>query len=337
MISDSAPTPAGRALIGVSQALLRSLDEARAAAASKRPILLTAETGCGKTLFAREIHDRSERSGRPFVVWSAPEGSDSLGLRELFGHVRGAYTGADQGAPGIIDSAQSGTLVVDDVDKLSQRLQASLLRFLDHGTFRRLGDIKEYFANVRLIFTLNRPLTEVVEEKLFLPDLAWRLRFLNIRIPALRERPEDVPHLVEHYAHAFALEYGKPVPEVTKQAFALLMQAPWPGNVRQLAGLVENLVFRAADGKGIGPAEVRRELENDQPIGSDSAPSNGSLSPTREDIVRALEAAKWNCVIAAERFDTSLSTFRRWMKRHALEGRNRRSAKPVSAGPGGGL
>jgi len=313
----------------VSSAMRRVLEEARRAALTGRPLQLAGESGSGKGRIARAVHEGSPRRDKPFVLWSAPEGSDTLGVREMFGHVRGAFTGADRDGIGLFEAAHTGTLVIDDVDKMSPSLQASLLRFLDSWTVRRLGSTAMIRVDVRLIVTTNRPLSVVVSEKRFLSDLAWRLRGLRIEVPPLRERPEDIPPLIDHFAGRFAGEYGKPAPRFSRAALEILKKARWPGNVRQLEGAVENLVFHSSDERPIGPEEVLGELRVDETmIQADSSAhdvvSERQAIRVRKDLlVKALDLAHWNSVQAAANLRIPLRTVRRWMKKYGLSRGNR--------------
>jgi DNA-binding NtrC family response regulator len=304
-----------------SPAIRDALDIARRAALTDRSILLTGETGTGKGWMARFIHNSSPRSSKPFVVWSAPEETDALGRRQLFGHVRGAYTGADQESPGALAAADKGTLVLDDVDKTDLSLQGALLRFLDSSVYRRLGSSRDTPADVRLVITANRPFNNLIREELFLPDLAWRLKGLQIHMPPLRDRTEDLPLMIDHFASSFAQIHQVSPIRFTRSALKMLVGQSWPGNIRQLAGTLENLVFRAGNNGPIGVSAVKAALDDGFESPQRSPADRGSLD--RETIVGALNAARWNSVEAADKLGVSLRTVRRRMSLFGLVKRRR--------------
>lgn len=317
-------------LIGSSPAFLRVLDEASNAAKSDEAFLLFGESGSGKGRIARLIHDLGARSQRPFIVWSAPEASDTLGLSELCGHVKGAFTGADQDVPGLLEAARGGTLLVDDVDKLSHKLQGALLRLLDSESYRKVGSTLEVRADARLLFTINRPLAEVVQQGLFMPDLAWRLRTLRIHVPSLRERREDLAALVEHFVKVIAVQLDRPAASFSKGAMRVMLNEAWPGNLRQLEGCVKNLVFHAQESREIGSSDVLAELAVDGPSSiGDSMPSERRRkvrsSIGADVLIKALQTSRWNSTRAAPLLGIQLRTLRRRMEDLGLSSRNRRA------------
>jgi DNA-binding NtrC family response regulator len=321
-------------LIGGSPAFLRVLDAASRAARSDESFLLFGESGTGKGRIARLIHDLSDRSQRPYIVWSAPEASDTLGLSELCGHVKGAFTGADQDVQGLLEAAKGGTLLVDDVDKLSHKLQGALLRLLDFESFRKVGSTREIRADVRLLFTINRPLAGVVEQGHFMPDLAWRLRTLRIHVPSLRERREDLALLVEHFAGISAIKLDMRAPEFSKGAMKVILTEAWPGNLRQLEGCVKNLVFYAQESRPISSAEVLAELAVDGPSSAVGSVPSASKRTVRSSIggdmlLKALQACQWNSTAAAPLLGIGLRTCRRRMKDLGLGSRNKKGGRPA--------
>lgn len=318
-----------------SPAFEKILHEARRAARSDLTVLLTGETGCGKGWIAREIHDHSARRDRPFVIWSTCEVAESLAYSQLFGHRKGAFTGADRNCVGIIESADSGTLVVDDVDKLPPSLQGQLLRFLDHRTIRPAGSSEFEWFDLRLIVTTNRILPELVDQSLFLPDLMWRLSGLKIHVPPLRERREDIAALVDHFVGHFARRLRIPPPRLSRGALEALLDRPWPGNVREVAAAIENLVFRAPAGGEIQVADVRRETggaENGEPRRGGYGPRDARLEA--DSLARAMEMAHGSGVRAAAILGVPLRTLRRWLTRHGLS--NGHSIPGGSNGHGNG-
>jgi len=323
-------------LICRSPAFERVLQEARRAARSDLTVLLTGETGSGKGRIAREIHDHSARREQAIVIWSACEVSESLAYSQLFGHKKGAFTGADRDSVGIIESANGGTLVIDDVDKLSPPLQGQLLRFLDQRSVRPAGSNALQGVNLRLIVTTSRVLSELVEQGRFLPDLMWRLSGLRIHVPPLRERREDIAALIIHFAAHFAESLRVPAPRFSKGALAALFDQPWRGNVRELAAAVENLVFRASARGEIQARDVIREsgpvveapAGNGERRRASPGPRDPRLAP--ETVARAMARTKGNGARAAALLGVPIRTLRRWLARYGLS-----NGHAVAAGSNG--
>ena len=248
-------------LIAVSEQFRRVLTLALRLAATDRPILIEGESGTGKERLARFIHESSSRSQGPFKIWHAGEANANLAAGELFGVCKGAFTGADRVSEGMIESAGGGTFVVDDVDKLPDLVQALLLRFLDQGTAHRLGSTEYRPLKARPLFTTNRSLRWLAERGQFLPDLAFRIQGLRIEIPPLRERKEDIRPIAEQIVLKLASESrdGRNL-RFDQEAMALLESDPWPGNVREVEEVVQNIYFREVNGGAIGPSEVKQAL-----------------------------------------------------------------------------
>jgi transcriptional regulator with PAS, ATPase and Fis domain len=209
------------------------------AAASNAKVLITGESGVGKDLIAREIHRLSPRAERPFVALNCAGLSESLLESELFGHVRGSFTGAYRDAPGKLQLAHRGTLFLDEVGDMSVRMQALLLRFLESGELQTVGaDTLHSRSDVRVIAATHRDLRQRVREGLFREDLFYRLRVIQLRTPPLRERPEDIAPLVQQFLAARAIPLT-----FTDEAIALLKRYHWPGNIRELHNVVEQAVW----------------------------------------------------------------------------------------------
>ena len=230
------PPSAIPGLIGECAALrsLRALLER--VAPTRVPVHVFGETGTGKELVARALHERSRRAARHFVVFNAASLSDELCESELFGHVKGAFTGAVTDRRGLVEEADGGTLFVDEVADLSPKAQAKLLRFCETGEFRRVGETQVRRADVRLVSAANLRLDDLVAAGRFREDLVQRLRVLLIQLPPLRERPEDLPALARHFVRLAAAREGRAAPELTRPALERLAAWTWPGNVRELAG-----------------------------------------------------------------------------------------------------
>jgi DNA-binding NtrC family response regulator len=228
-----------RLVVGTSAKMEQAVELARKAASSRATVLLLGESGTGKEIFARAIHNWSERRGEPLVAINCVGLSRELLESELFGHERGAFTGADRLKKGKVELGHHGTILLDEVGDISQDLQTKLLRFLQERTFERVGGTKPIPVDVRIIAATNRDLDEAVKSGRFREDLYHRLNVVAITLPPLRERPDDIPALAQFFLQRFSRETKKHFTEFTPEASAKLMVYPWPGNVRELANVVE--------------------------------------------------------------------------------------------------
>jgi DNA-binding NtrC family response regulator len=229
-------------IVGQSAALRQVLQLVETVAASDASVLLLGETGTGKELIARAIHDRSRRKERTFVKLNCAAIPSGLLESELFGHERGAFTGAITQKIGRLELADQGTLFLDEVGDIPLELQPKLLRVLQDGEFERLGSTRTKKVAVRLVAATNRDLDRMIEEKQFRSDLYYRLNVFPIRVPPLRERPEDIPLLVRHFSQKFASRMEKRIDSIPGSAMRKLTHWHWPGNVRELQNLVERAV-----------------------------------------------------------------------------------------------
>jgi transcriptional regulator with GAF, ATPase, and Fis domain len=230
-------------IIGKSAALRRVLDMVQVVAPTDATVLINGETGTGKELIAEAIHQCSERSNGPFVKVNCAAIPAGLLESELFGHERGAYTGAFTRSIGRFERANKGTLFLDEIGDLPLELQPKLLRVIQEKQFERLGGGATIRTDVRVICATHRDLTEMIEERQFRTDLFYRLSVFPIALPPLRERPEDMHLLVRHFAMDYADRMGKPVTAIADQFMAALMSHSWPGNVRELQNFVERSVI----------------------------------------------------------------------------------------------
>jgi len=230
-------------IIGKSAALRRVLDMARVVAPTDATVLINGETGTGKELIAEAIHQCSNRSNGPFVKVNCAAIPAGLLESELFGHERGAYTGAFTRTMGRFERANKGTLFLDEIGDLPLELQPKLLRVIQEKQFERLGGAATIRTDVRVICATHRILTEMIEAQQFRTDLFYRLSVFPIALPSLRERPEDIHLLVRHFAMGYAERMHKPITAIADEFMAVLVRHPWPGNVRELQNFIERSVI----------------------------------------------------------------------------------------------
>jgi DNA-binding NtrC family response regulator len=247
-------------VVFTSRAMVELLQMARDVAASNATVQISGSSGTGKELLARAIHGLSRRADRPFVAVDCNSIPEALLESEMFGHRRGAFTGAVADKRGLVEEASGGTLFLDEVGNLSMLVQGKLLRFLQERRFRRVGGIEERAVDVRVISATNRDLAGMVERGLFREDLFYRLSVIPMRIPDLKDRREDIPPLVYHFVRTFNLGYK--VEGVRQDALELMVTYPWPGNVRQLENVIERAVILRKAGL-IQPRDLPEDLVSD--------------------------------------------------------------------------
>ena len=280
------------------------LDELDKAAAAEITILLLGETGTGKEVAAQRIHARSRRSQRLLVPVNCGALSETLLDSELFGHKKGAFTGASADRKGVFEMAAGGTVFLDEVGETPPAVQVRLLRVLQEGKIKRVGEVLERAVDVRVIAATNRDLAHLVEKGTFRQDLYYRLRVFPLHLPPLREHPEDIGPLCEHFAALFAAEQGKAIPGVDASLISALARYPFPGNVRELANEIERAVVRATPGRTLDAALLSQEVLNAAPfapatplaskVSRPSLSENATLKETldafeRELLIEALE------------------------------------------------
>jgi formate hydrogenlyase transcriptional activator len=235
-------------ILAHSAALKRVLDTVEQVATTDATVLITGETGTGKELIARAIHRRSPRARGPLVKVNCAAIPDTLLASELFGHERGAFSGATERRKGRFEQAHGGTLFLDEIGELPQEMQVLLLRVLQEREFERLGGTSTLQVDVRLVAATNRDLAEDVRAGRFRSDLYYRLNVFPVHVPALRERPEDIPPLVAHFAEKYGTRFNRKINRVDRKALEVLQAHPWPGNVRELENTVERAVILARHG-----------------------------------------------------------------------------------------
>ena len=245
----------GGQLLAAAPAMRKAIELARRAALVHSTVLVTGETGTGKERVASFIHARSPRSGRPFVKVNCAALPETLIESELFGHERGAFTGADQRRAGRFEQASGGTLLLDEITELSSDTQAKLLRVLQDQEFHRLGGTQLLRTDARIIAATNRPLESWLAEGAFRSDLYYRLNVIGIHLPPLRERPEDVLTLAEGFLAHFAAELERPARRLTNAARDRILGHDWPGNVRELRNVIERAVLMC-DASSVDEADL---------------------------------------------------------------------------------
>jgi len=311
-----------RPLIAESAAMREALAQAERAAAGRSTILLVGETGTGKEQVARTIHERSPRASGPFVAINCGALPEGLIESELFGHERGAFTGADRRRIGRFELADGGTLFLDEIAELPPAAQVKLLRVLQEREISRVGGTQAIAVNVRLIAATHRDLSEEVRAGRFREDLFFRVHVIPIRLPPLRERPEDIEPLIRFFLRRFAGELGRPPRVITDDALACLRGHRWPGNVRELENLAERLLV-LGDDQAIDAGELNALLPQtrDARATPSTVPAIDDLSLWEREhalLVQALERAGGNQSEAARLMKISREQLRTRMRRYGL-------------------
>jgi transcriptional regulator with PAS, ATPase and Fis domain len=287
-------------------------------AESNLPVLILGESGTGKELVAREIYLRGLRKGKPFLSENCAAIAVDLIESELFGHVKGAFTGADRDKPGLFEQADGGTLFLDEIGDMSPAMQARLLRVLQEGEIRRVGDETRRHVDVRLIAATHRDLNQRVAEGQFREDLLYRLQVLGIRLPPLRVRPMDIAPLVRHFLEKIAAQRERKAIAVRTDAMELFERYAWPGNVRQLENTLHRLAL-LADGDAISRATIEQYAALSAAlIGQIGRPTLSLKHNERDRIAEALARAKGNRADAAKLLGVSRATVFRKIKEHKL-------------------
>jgi transcriptional regulator with PAS, ATPase and Fis domain len=279
--------------------------------------LITGESGTGKELVARAIHRLSPRNQRPLVVCNCTTLAPTLIETELFGHVRGAFTGAERDRKGLFEAAHGGTIFLDEVGDLPASAQAKLLRVLEEREIRRVGSTDPTPIDVRVVAATNRDLAELVRTGLFRDDLYYRLNVASVHLPPLRERPDDLEPLVRHFIIHCNHKLGRGVTGISAPALALVARHTWPGNVRELANVIERAMV-AAQVNVILPDHLPSQLRCARPGGLAAAPALTLEAAERDQILRALDAAGGKRIAAAKLLGLSRRTLYRKLDRHGI-------------------
>lgn len=290
---------------------------------SRVAVLITGESGTGKELVASAIHYNSGRKSRPFIAQNCSAFSETLLESELFGHVKGAFTGALRDKPGIFELADGGTLFLDEIGEMKPTLQAKLLRVLQEGTFTPVGGTKQRKVDVRVVAATNRDLEKMIKDGSFREDLYYRLNVIRIQLPPLRERAGDVASLIEHFLSKIAAREGSAAKSIQPELLSLLCNYRWPGNVRELENEMERLWLMAGGASMITPELADARLSSGGAAAAESA-VGGSLAGAVESLERrliqaALEKTGWNKSETARILDISRSNLIEKVKLYGLE------------------
>jgi DNA-binding NtrC family response regulator len=315
------PPDLGSSFIGESPEFRRLLKLIELVAPSDGTVLITGETGAGKERVAKLIHARSPRRFRPFVVVECATLQESLLESEVFGHERGAFTGADRGKPGLFEVANSGTIFLDEIGEVSPATQTKLLRVLDTSTFRHVGGTGEIHVDVRVLTATNRDISAMVQQGLFREDLFYRLSTITVEVPPLRARGADVELLAQHFVTMLNDRFGSGK-QISEEALQLLRRHNWPGNVRELLHVVEAAMV-LCEGTCINPEHLPATFGNSRVAVAPSFSSNGASLPTleqaeREHIRLALLASDGHRGSAAKILGISERNLYRKLREHGL-------------------
>jgi DNA-binding NtrC family response regulator len=297
-------------IIGRSTAMEKIFDLIPEVAGSDTSVLITGETGTGKELVAKAIHAKSRRAAYPFIAINCGAIPDTLLESELFGHQKGAFTGAVQSRKGFLEVVAGGTLFLDEIGEMGSKMQIDLLRALEEKQIVRVGNSQPIAVDFRLISATRRDLREEIRHKKFREDFFYRINVIHIHIPPLRERKEDIPLLLEHFLDKYSQETAKHVDHVTSSALRVLEAYDWPGNVRELENAVERAVVLARS----------RTLDAENFSFLKQIPSTGPVSCSLRDmekahIIRILEENRWNITRAADVLDINRVTLHKKIKR----------------------
>jgi DNA-binding NtrC family response regulator len=285
-------------------------------ARSNATVLVLGETGVGKELVAEALHRNSSRADRPFVKMNCAALHENLLESELFGHERGAFTGAEAARKGKLQEADKGTLLLDEVADMSPAAQAKLLRFLEHPEVERLGSNHAVLLDVRILAATNKNLAACIKDGSFREDLYHRLNVVNIKVPALRERPEDIEELTAYFLERFCRQNNRAV-SFTPECMAILRGHNWPGNVRELRNLVERAVVLARTNP-VEPDELASFLGVEAQVRQDGTLKAALDRAEREAVERALAAGHGNVSEAAQALGVERASLYRIMKRHGI-------------------
>jgi two-component system, NtrC family, response regulator PilR len=317
-------------LVGQSEAMQKVFDVVRKVADSKSNVLICGESGTGKELVARAIHYNSARSVMPFVAVNCSAVPETLLESELFGHMKGSFTGAISNKAGLFEIADGGTIFLDEIGDTTPTIQVKLLRVIQEREFRRVGGNQDVKVDVRVVAATNKDLEKAVADGSFREDLYYRLDVIPIRLPPLRMRAGDIPLLVNHFLERFSRESGKPKPVISQEAMHVLLGHEWRGNVRELENLIERVVAFSTE-ETVTDAEVRGWLH--RPATQSQHPAmpldltdegldlEGLINGIEKDLLlKALERSKWVKKKAARMLRLNTRSFRYRLEKYAIKG-----------------
>ncbi len=314
-------------IIGQSEAMQKVFDIVRKVADAKSNVLICGESGTGKELVARAIHYNSTRSHHPFVTVNCSALPETLLESELFGHMKGSFTGAMANKVGLFEAAQGGSLFLDEIGETTLATQVKLLRVIQEREIRRVGGTQDMKVDVRIIAATNRDLEKAVAEGVFREDLYYRLDVIPIRLPPLRERTGDIPLLAKHFLEELSRESGKPLPQLTPEAMRLLQGYEWRGNVRELENVIERAVAFYS-GAPISEEDIRGWIHRpmasqgySSDLPSDGLDLEGFISTIEKELLmKALERSKWVKKKAARLLQLNTRSFRYRLEKYAIKG-----------------
>lgn len=304
-------------IIGQSQRMIELFDTIVEIAPSESSVLILGETGTGKELIARAIHANSQRMGGPFVPINCGAIPESLMESEIFGFEKGSFTGAARPKKGLIEVAERGTLFLDEVGEINQKMQVDLLRVLQDKTFFRVGGVEPMTADFRLISATHRDLDEGISKGNFRQDFFYRINVITLRVPPLRERREDIPLLTNHFVKRFATETNRDVEAVSQEGMQVLEHYEWPGNIRELENVIERAVVTGRQ-RTIGP----ESFSYLNPAEVQATPDYGSKSLREVEIAhisKILDEEDWNITRAAKILQVDRSTLHKKIRKYELE------------------
>lgn len=307
------PEEHGFQIVSKSPSFLRILDRVRSVAEMNVNVLITGETGTGKSLLARYIHLISPRREQPFVKINCGAIPENLLEAELFGYNRGSFTGAVKDKPGKVEMADGGTLFLDEIGDLPLHLQVKLLTLIQEKEFERIGDVRPRKVDVRIVAATNRDLRRLVREGRFREDLYYRLNVVSVELPPLRERREDIPHLVNHFIDRFSKEHGRRIKGVSPSAMKLLLEYDYPGNIRELENIIESAVV-VSRGAVISEEDLPEELRFRRYV-----KNNSRKESEAERIRKALKEAGGNRSLAAKILGMHRTTLWRKLKELGID------------------
>jgi DNA-binding NtrC family response regulator len=307
-----------REFVGVSQQILGVFDLLEKVIPTRSNILLLGESGTGKGLVAEVVHCNSQRKDKPFISINCSAIPENLLESELFGYRKGSFTGATSDKKGLISMADQGTLFLDEIGDMPVGLQAKILKVLETGEVFPIGETKPKYADVRLVAATNKDLEEQIQKGLFREDLYYRLNVIEVKIPALRERREDIDILARHFVEKYSIENRKKVGGITDEAMEILLNYKWPGNIRELRNVIERAVVLTS-GEKIGSSELPDRLKNIR-AGKESMTLKAKLEFHEEKIIRdALQSHGWNKEEVARELDVDLATLYRKIKKLGID------------------